>query len=78
MIMRLTRIDTNKGNKVDGGYLHTVFENTTINGKVSIEQIASQKFTMILNEREWIEGFTKDPAAFIKELSAPQTTEVPQ
>lgn len=70
--MRLLRIDTNKGAQIDGGFLHTVFEKSTVNGKVSTDQIVSQKFTMILNEPEWIEGMLNDPKKFIADLAAPQ------
>lgn len=76
--MRLLRIDTNKGAQIEGGFLHTIFEKSTVNGRVSVEQIASQKFTMILNEPEWIEGMLNDPKKFIGDLNEPKPSEVPK
>ena len=67
------RIGTNKGNKVDGGFRHTVFESSTLNGKKSINMIASARFDGVLNELEHIEDYRKNPSEFLKGLSDDET-----
>lgn len=67
--MRLLRIDTNKGNKVDGGFLHTVFETTRMNGERKINILASTKFDGVLCHPEHIEQFKNNPDEFLRSVS---------
>lgn len=70
--MRLLRIDTNKGNKIDGGFRHTVFESSKINGKPMINIIDSVKFNDVLCV-EHANLYKSNPAAFIESLNAQET-----
>lgn len=74
--MRLLRIDTNKGNKVDGGFRHTIFESQVTNGRCDINIIESAKFNEVLSNSEWIEHYTKDPKGFLKNMSEEDTSEI--
>lgn len=71
--MRLLRIDTNKGNRVDGGFRHTVFESSITNGKRSIKNLCSTKFDGILYDAEHIEHFKKNPDEFLGGITSDDT-----
>lgn len=64
--MRLLKIETNKGNMIDGGFRHTVFESGTVNGKRCINILASTKFDGVLWHPEHIEQFKKNPDEFLR------------
>lgn len=73
--MNLLRIDTNKGNKVDGGFLHSVFESETINGKRKINIISSTKFDGVLTDSDHIEQYRTNPEEFLKGITDEDTAE---
>ncbi len=70
--MRLLRIDTNKNRSVDGGFRHTVFESSKINGKSMINIIDSVKFNDVLDAAS-IESYKSNPKEFIESLNTQET-----
>lgn len=66
---KFLRIDCNRGIPIDGGFRHTIFESSTMNGKKAINKLVSVKFSEILSEDAYIESFKNDPDAFIGGLT---------
>lgn len=67
--MRLLRIDTNKGNKIDGGFRHTTFDITKVNGERKINIVSSIKFDSVLTHPLHIEQFRKDPDELLRSVT---------
>lgn len=67
--MKLVRIDCNKGRKIDGGFLHTVFESMNLNGEKKINILSSVKFNEVLVAPEYLENFRLDPIKFLEDVS---------
>ena len=62
--MRLLKIDCSK---VDGGYMHEVWEVATVNSAKLKTCISHQKISMIMPE-EFHENYKKDPTGFMKKM----------
>jgi len=67
--MRLVRIDCNKGKSNDGAFVHTVYDCGKVNGKRTINKLASIRFDGVLSEPEWLAEFAKNPEEYLRGLT---------
>lgn len=67
--MNLLCISTNKGIPIDGGFRHSVFTTSKVNGEMSINIISSEKFSTVINEQHWIDAYRTNPKKFLKEIN---------